>query len=49
MHALTAWDLNFQVCIGRTFTPSGLQNVNNLLEIPTWNANIKFYLDTSVA
>jgi len=24
MHALTAWDLKFQVCLGYTFTPATL-------------------------
>jgi len=27
MHALTAWDLNFQVCLGYTFTPATLHNI----------------------
>jgi hypothetical protein len=25
MHALTAWDLMFQVCLGYTFTPATLE------------------------
>jgi hypothetical protein len=26
LHALTAWDLKFQVCLGHTFTPATLSH-----------------------
>ncbi len=29
MHALTAWDLKFQICLGYTFTPATLNPVGN--------------------
>jgi hypothetical protein len=30
MHALTAWDLKFQVCKGHTFTPATLYKIAKL-------------------
>ncbi len=47
LHALTAWDLKFQVCLGYTFTPATLNKIN-VLPQPAAPMTVYNFFETEV-